>query len=204
MRGGPAFAVAMVAAGAALLASGAAAAAGVGASRIHLSQAAQAPEPAQPPAKAPDSAAEQSPPAPAAPPPAAPATPPAAAHNPAAGTPAAILDDQEVDSILGKNVRSSAGDNMGRIIDVLVSRGGKVRGAVIDFGGFLGVGSRKIAIDWNALRFNLPDKSGQIAVDLTKDQLRVAPEYKPGEPVVILGAVSPAAAPPTSPPAQGK
>src|SRR6266849_2785320 len=49
--------------------------------------------------------------------------------------------------------------------DVLVDRSGIVRAAVIDFGGFLGVGSRKIVVDWNALHF------GQIA---NKDQQRRA------------------------------
>ena len=42
---------------------------------------------------------------------------------------------------------------MGQIIDVIVKRDGQVRAAVIDFGGFLGVGSRKIAVDWSALSF---------------------------------------------------
>ena len=56
-------------------------------------------------------------------------------------------------SILGKDVRSSADENMGRIVDVIVDRAGRVRAAVIDFGGFLGVGSRKIAVDWNVLSF---------------------------------------------------
>jgi len=39
---------------------------------------------------------------------------------------------------------------MGRIVDVIVDLAGVVRAAVIDFGGFLGVGSRKIVVDWNA------------------------------------------------------
>ena len=37
-------------------------------------------------------------------------------------------------------VLSSAGENMGRVIDVVVDRSGQVRAAVIDFGGFLGRG----------------------------------------------------------------
>ena len=48
---------------------------------------------------------------------------------------------------------------MGRIVDVLVDRSGQVRAAIIDFGGFLGVGSRKIAVDWNALHFPPPAQS---------------------------------------------
>ena len=69
------------------------------------------------------------------------------------GTPATVIDDREVEGILGKSVRSNAGEDMGQIIDVIVKRDGQVRAAVIDFGGFLGVGSRKIAVDWSALSF---------------------------------------------------
>jgi hypothetical protein len=52
---------------------------------------------------------------------------------------------------------------MGRIVDVVVDRTGQVRAAVIDLGGFLGVGSRKIAVDWNALSFPPPgEKAGAL------------------------------------------
>jgi hypothetical protein len=76
---------------------------------------------------------------------------------------------------------------MGRIVDVLVNRLGGVRAAVIDFGGFLGVGSRKIAIDWSSLRFPESGKLERITLELTRNQVRLAPEYRPGEPVVVLG-----------------
>jgi len=49
-----------------------------------------------------------------------------------------------------QEVRSAAGENMGRIVDVVVDPSGQVRAAVIDFGGFLGVGSPRIAVDWGA------------------------------------------------------
>ncbi len=107
------------------------------------------------------------------------------------GTPATVVDGQELDGILGKNVRSSAGEDMGRIVDILVNRSGNVRAVVIDFGGFLGVGSRKIAVDWNALRFPEGGKLDRITLELTRNQVRVAPEYRPGEPVVVLGSSSP-------------
>ena len=70
----------------------------------------------------------------------------------------------------------------------IVDRTGQVRAAVIDFGGFLGVGSRKIAVDWSALRFPRPGKRGRIALDSTRDQVKAAPEYQEGKPVVVLGA----------------
>ena len=87
-------------------------------------------------------------------------------------------------------MRSAANENMGRIVDVLVDRSGQVRAAIIDFGGFLGVGSRKIAVDWNALHFPPPGKpDGRITLELTRDQVKAAPEYQEGKPVVVLGAL---------------
>jgi sporulation protein YlmC with PRC-barrel domain len=138
-------------------------------------------------------ATAQSPPtdqAPAPNPPAAPAAPsPSETPPPAAstGTPATVLDDQQVTAILGKNVRGRNGEDMGRIVDVIVNRDGQVRAAVIDFGGFLGVGSRKIAVDWTALRFEPSGKPDRISVDLSRNSVRLAPEYKEGTPVVVLG-----------------
>jgi sporulation protein YlmC with PRC-barrel domain len=127
-----------------------------------------------------------SPPAPAPP---APANAPAA--TPPSGTPAVVMDDQEVSAILGKSVRSSAGEDMGRIVDVIVSHDGQVRAAVIDFGGFLGIGTRKVAVDWRALNFAPAGKPGTITVELNRNQVRLAPEYKRGEPIVVIGPTSP-------------
>ena len=64
-----------------------------------------------------------------------------------------------------------------------------MRAAVIDFGGFLGVGSRKIVVDWNALHFGgVANKSDSITLELTKEQVKAAPEYKEDTPIVVLGA----------------
>jgi len=98
-----------------------------------------------------------------------------------------VIDDRDADGILGKSVYSAANEDMGRIVDVIVKRTGEVRAAVIDFGGFLGVGSRTIAVDWSALRFPTSGPMDHIILELTRDQVRLAPEYKPGEPLVVLG-----------------
>lgn len=99
------------------------------------------------------------------------------------GTPAVVVDDNQVENLLGRDVKSAAGEKLGQITDVIAGRAGDVRAAVIDFGGFLGVGSRKVAVAWDALKFS-PDS---IVVDMTRDELRVTPEYRPGEPIVIVG-----------------
>jgi hypothetical protein len=102
-----------------------------------------------------------------------------------------VLDHRDVQGILGKEVRSAADENMGRIVDIIVDRTGHVRAAVVDFGGFLGVGSRRIAIAWNALRFPANgNKVERVTLEWTRDQVREAPEYSDDKPVVVLEAAS--------------
>jgi hypothetical protein len=119
-----------------------------------------------------------------------------APNAPAAGAPSGapapsvtIIKPEAARGMLGRAVKSAAGENMGRIVDVLIDPAGQTRAAIIDFGGFLGVGSRKIAVDWNALRFGRAVEHGDdVGLELTKDQLKAAPEYKEGSPVVVVGA----------------
>jgi PRC-barrel domain len=92
------------------------------------------------------------------------------------------------DSLTAQEVRSTIDEGMGPIVNVIVDRTGQVKAAVIEFGGFLGVGSRKIAVAWNALHF-FPDakKGARAMLELTRDQVRAAPEFREGKPVVVLG-----------------
>ncbi len=166
-------------------------------------------QPAPPPAAAPPA----SPPAAASPAPAAKQAPPppAAAAKPAApaaeakpATPAAkpaaqakapqvpknleTLKPNDVVAILGKKVRDPQGADMGMVVDVLVDRSGIPLGAVIDFGGFLGVGSRKIAIDWQLLEFNPDNHDAPILLSLNRAEVQAAPEFKPSvQPMQMVG-----------------
>ena len=133
-------------------------------------------------------AADDTPPAGRNPPP--PNTVPAASSKEAVPPPSVtIIGARDAHGMLGRDVRSPTDEDMGRIVDVIVDRAGSVRAAVIDFGGFLGVGSRKIVVDWNALHFGgVANKGDSITLELTKDQVTAAPEYKEDKPIVVLGA----------------
>jgi hypothetical protein len=106
--------------------------------------------------------------------------------------------------ILGHAVTDPAGKEIGRLVDVLVDEQGHPQAAVIDFGGFMGVGDRKIAIQWSALHFAPADPKRAITLALTPEQIKAAPEYKnitKPAPVVVSspGASAPAAAEPNTP-----
>ncbi|HLZ96744.1 MAG TPA: PRC-barrel domain-containing protein [Steroidobacteraceae bacterium] len=135
-----------------------------------------------------------------APPPAPPA--PQVAETPPDG----VVDAQvaqlpvSVMSILGKKVQSPKGEDLGRVVDVLADSGGRVRVAIIDFGGFLGVGNRRIAVDWPLLRFNPDRRDPSLLLSLSLEKLKSAPEYKdnPRPQTLMLPAPDTAPAAPAS------
>ena len=112
-----------------------------------------------------------------------------ATKEPAPPPSVTVIGARDAHGILGRDVRDAANESMGRVVDAIVDRDGTVRAAVVDFGGFLGVGSRKIVVDWKALRFGgVASKKDSITLELTKAQVAAAPEYKEDSPVIVLGA----------------
>jgi len=97
-----------------------------------------------------------------------------------------VISQSRLDSVLGREVRTRVEEDVGRVVDILADRQGRVQAAVIEFGGFLGIGTRKIAVDWSAISFENDGKRTIVIVDLSRDQLRLAPEYKPNEQPMIV------------------
>jgi hypothetical protein len=102
-------------------------------------------------------------------------------------------------SILGKRVQSPKGEDLGRVVDVLADASGRVRIAIVDFGGFLGVGDRRIAVEWPLLRFN-PDQRDppSLLLSVSREKLKAAPEYKDNPRPQTLMVPPPPASPPAA------
>jgi hypothetical protein len=151
---------------------------------------------------APARAQDQTPAAPPTPAP-APAQAPAPPPTPAPGTPPQniqLIYHGDATSILGKKVQGPAGEDMGRVVDILVDSEGQPRAAVIDFGGFLGVGSRKIAVDWRLLQFRPTDRKSPMQLAVTRPEVQAAPEYKEkNEPAQVVAPPAEAPASPDAP-----
>jgi len=84
-------------------------------------------------------------------------------------------------------------------VDLLADRTGAVEAAVIEFGGFLGIGMRKIVISWSDLRFETDGKQLVAVLDIPRDQLRAASDYKPDQPNIVTKVIDPLM-PSTEPP----
>src|SRR5205085_5002989 len=57
--------------------------------------------------------------------------PPAGAKEPAPPASVTVIEPKEAHGVLGRDVRSPTGEDMGHIVDVIVDRAGVVRAAVI-------------------------------------------------------------------------
>jgi hypothetical protein len=99
----------------------------------------------------------------------------------------------EVTSILGRKVQGPKGEDLGRVVDLLADGNGHVRAAIIDFGGFLGVGTRRIAVDWPLLRFDPDARDKNLILSLSREKLQSAPEYKDAKRPQVLMPPGPAA-----------
>ena len=80
------------------------------------------------------------------------------------------------DKVEGTDVYNSAGDKLGSIDDLMIDkRSGQVRYAVMEFGGFLGMGTDRYPLPWNMLKYDT-SKDGYV-VPLDKARLEKAPKY---------------------------
>jgi uncharacterized protein YrrD len=82
------------------------------------------------------------------------------------------------DALIGATVRNEGREAVGKIEDVYVDNNGAIKAVVVSVGGFLGVGSKDVAVKWSDLKFSRDDKSIVITTSWTKDSLKAMPDYK--------------------------
>ena len=124
---------------------------------------------------------------------------PAAAQGTSPATPPATLPammeiaKDSATPLLGRAILDREGQTAGRIVDVLVDGAGQVHAVVVDFGGFLGVGQRRIAVAWSALRFDATTQAAaaSITIVLSAADIASAPEFKPDTPANMAVAPHP-------------
>lgn len=141
--------------------------------------------PAQPDAGAPQAPASEMPNTPSATPSAPSATPaPAdsAVATPVPSTPKFVnaqTSGQWLGSdLVGTDVVTSTDEKLGSISDIVVERDGSIIAAVIDVGGFLGIGAKPVAVSFDSLTPTPTDDGQKIVVALSKEELNNAPEFK--------------------------
>lgn len=80
--------------------------------------------------------------------------------------------------LMGTDVVTANDEKLGSISDVVVDRDGSIVAAVIDVGGFLGIGAKPVAVSFDSLTPTPTDNGEKVVVSLTKEELNAAPEFK--------------------------
>lgn len=78
--------------------------------------------------------------------------------------------------LIGSKVEGVDGKNLGSIKDLVIDpQDGDIQYAVLDFGGFAGIGDKYFAVPWQALQVDQDKK--RLALDLHKKDLKDAPGF---------------------------
>ena len=84
------------------------------------------------------------------------------------------------DKVEGTNVYRSNGEKIGHIERIMLDkRSGKAAYAVMNFGGFLGLGEDSYPLPWSVLTYDT--ELGGYRVDVSDEQLQGAPKYRRDE-----------------------
>ena len=132
------------------------------------------------------------------------ATTPAPAQTPAvqepAAAPAARAEGSIVTNIIGESVYNGTGDDaedIGKVSDVVFDKDGMAKSVIIGVGGFLGVGAKNVAFDYDKLQWAEKNGDRWLVAQTTKDELTAQPEFdsKPYGPAPAPAASTDATAP---------
>jgi sporulation protein YlmC with PRC-barrel domain len=84
---------------------------------------------------------------------------------------------QSVQSLVGTNVIGANGREAGEVENLLIDRSGQVRGAVVEWGGFLGIGERRAVVPINQLQVGAGNDN-RARLEMTREQLEQLPRYE--------------------------
>lgn len=78
--------------------------------------------------------------------------------------------------VAGTNVYNPAGEKLGSIESLMIDKiSGQVRYSIMEFGGFLGMGTDRYPLPWTTLKYDVTQQGYVVALD--KEQLRQGPKY---------------------------
>ncbi len=102
---------------------------------------------------------------------------PAMQSAPAGTASSAWYAGKRGDEIVGQDLHTADGTEIGEINNVVISKDGKQAAAVLGVGGFLGLGERDVAIPLEKISMNADD---QLTTTMSKETIRAMEPYAEG------------------------
>jgi len=87
-------------------------------------------------------------------------------------------EEYRVLRIIGTTVRNNQNENVGEVEDLIMEKSGDVKAAIISVGGFLGIGERWVAVNFESLTLQPDGSNWRVMLNATRDQMKSAPEFK--------------------------
>lgn len=89
-------------------------------------------------------------------------------------------DDLNTEDLTGARVYDSNDADIGEVSEILVTEDGKLDRAIVDVGGFIGIGEKPIAVTMDELQILREDDGDDIRlyIDATQEALEARPEYE--------------------------
>jgi len=87
-------------------------------------------------------------------------------------------DQWLVGNLWNKRVYNSNGESIGDLNDLVIDKDGRIAAVVVGVGGFLGLGEKNVAVDYNHLRQNGGITPDRVTINMTKDDLNNAPNFQ--------------------------
>jgi sporulation protein YlmC with PRC-barrel domain len=94
----------------------------------------------------------------------------------------ADADGHIASTLMGASVYNSPdknGKTIGKVDDLVIDKGGKITSLVVGVGGFLGIGSKDVAIDYSQVKWEQGNGSWWIIVPTTTEELKSLPDFDP-------------------------
>lgn len=89
----------------------------------------------------------------------------------------APVNGMQASDLIGAEVKTTGGENVGPVDDLIIDENGQVVAIVIGVGGFLNMGEKDVAIGWDDVTRTGTSDEPELRINVTRDDLRPAPEY---------------------------
>jgi sporulation protein YlmC with PRC-barrel domain len=94
------------------------------------------------------------------------------------GTPVKNPDGSvNASQLVGLNIEDGEGGNIGEVGEVVIGSSGKLEGVLVDVGGFLGMGTHHVLLNWQDIKLSGTGDDVKAVVNTTKENLKSLPEY---------------------------
>ncbi|WP_111735357.1 PRC-barrel domain-containing protein [Roseovarius amoyensis] len=91
-----------------------------------------------------------------------------------------VVTDLKVEELTGAPVYDARNEWIGEVSDLIIDTDGQATDAIIDVGGFLGIGEKPVQVSFESLTLKRADGTDDIRIyiDATEDQLESMPDYE--------------------------